>query len=228
MRFVTVMFAAAVFAANAAQAADKHDCYNVPYADDLSNITLGVVTAPKANFIANESDKAGCPSSSAACQRKAFVLSGNNVVIDKEGASSSFVCAAFVGARGQETDGWLPAASVKAVTAPPNWIGKWKRDTSANIEIKRKSASKAELSGDATWGQGEGTNVGDISADIDPRQTVQGFGTASDQQTQTAYGKGDKDACAVLMKQIGPYLFANDNNNCGGMNVTFGGIYVKR
>jgi hypothetical protein len=31
-----------------------------------------------------------------------------------------------------------------------------------------------------------------------------------------------------MLKQLGPYLIASDNNNCGGMNATFSGIYVRR
>jgi hypothetical protein len=31
--------------------------------------------------------------------------------------------------------------------------------------------------------------------------------------------------CRVAMRLIGPYLIANDAMKCGGMNVTFSGIY---
>lgn len=215
--------------AGAAQAADKGDC-NAPEGNGtLSSIALAAVTTPKANFIANETDKAGCPSADVTCQKKAFVVAQNLVLIDNATARTGFVCAAYVNAKGRETDGWLPVTALKTVTSAPDWIGKWKRDTSANIEIKRKSAAAADLDGDALWqGQSGVPNVGDISATIDPRQTVQGFGTASDEQTQTPYGKGDPQACAVIMKQLGPYLFASDNMYCGGMNVTFSGIYVRR
>jgi hypothetical protein len=229
MKIVTVIFAAASLAATAAQAADNRDCNEPSGNANLSNIALGLVTAPKANFVANESEKAGCPSADAKCQKKAFVVAQNLVLFDSDTARTGYVCATYIGKTGRETDGWLPVTSIKPVPAPaPNWIGKWKRDTSASIEVKRKSASAADLSGDATWGQGEATNVGDISDTIDPRQMVQGFGTASDEQTQVPYGKGDPQACAVIFKQLGPYLFASDNNICGGMNVTFSGIYTKR
>jgi hypothetical protein len=229
MKIVTVIFAAASLAATAAQAGPR-DCNEPSGTGNLSNIALGLVTAPKANFVANESEKAECPSADAKCQKKAFVVAQNLVLFASDTAKTGFVCATYIGKTGRETDGWLPVAAVKPVAAPaPDWFGKWKRDSSANIEIKRKSASAADLDGDAMWpGQSGSPNVGDISATIDPRQTVQGFGTASDEQTQVPYGKGDPQACAVIFKQLGPYLFASDNNICGGMNVTFSGIYTKR
>jgi hypothetical protein len=230
MKIVTVVFAAATLSASAAWA-DPRDC-NEPVGNaNLSNITLGQVTAAKVNFVTDESFKAGCPAAGATCQKKAFVVARNLVVFDASTAKSGFVCSTYIGKTGRETDGWLPAASVQPIVPvpAPDWFGKWKRDISASIEIKRKSASVANVDGDASWqGQSGVPNVGDISATIDPRQTVQGFGTASDEQTQTAYGKGDPQACAVIFKQLGPYLFASDNNTCGGMNVTFSGIYTRR
>jgi hypothetical protein len=228
MRFASAVLAAGILTAATTAQGDERNCNEPAGIGNLTNIALGEVTAPKANFVADQRDNAACPSANIQCQRKAFVMAGNVLVFDTSTAKTGYVCAAYVSAKGRETDGWLPVSALKAATPAPDWIGTWKRDTSASIEVKRKTANAAELSGDATWGQGEGTNVGDISTTIDPRQAVQGFGTASDEQTQTAYGKGDPQACAVIFKQLGPYLFASDNNTCGGMNVTFSGVYVKR
>jgi hypothetical protein len=33
--------------------------------------------------------------------------------------------------------------------------------------------------------------------------------------------------CDVTMRRRGPYLVVDDNRNCGGLNVTFEGIYVR-
>jgi hypothetical protein len=234
MKFACLVFAAGlagvIFAGAAQAAVGPKECNEPEGNTNLSNIALGAAIPSKVNFIANESEKSGCPSADAKCQEKAFVVSQNLVLFDSSSVKTGFICAAYVNARGRETDGWLPVSALKAVAPPaPNWFGKWRRDTSANIEIKRKSASAADLDGDSMWqGQSGVPNVGDISATIDPRQSVQGFGTASDEQTLTAYGKGDPQACAAIFKQLGPYLFASDNNICGGMNVTFTGVYVRR
>jgi len=35
-------------------------------------------------------------------------------------------------------------------------------------------------------------------------------------------------ACAVTLERRGPYLLVNDNARCGGNNVRFVGIYIRR
>ena len=36
-----------------------------------------------------------------------------------------------------------------------------------------------------------------------------------------------KDACAARLSLYGRYLFVEDNGGCGGMNVSFAGVYVR-
>jgi hypothetical protein len=213
------------FPAGEASAAEKRDCSSVAYDDDLSNLSLGAVVGGKVNFVANESDKTGCPSAGAACKSRAFLVDKDVVILDgrHEGA---YICVGFVNAKGEETDGWLPAASVKPAAAPPNWIGVWKRDTSSKIDITFKSSDAAEISGSATYGAGAATHEGDIDGTIDPRQAVQSFALVGDKQV--AYGKAGQYDCAVKLRQLGAFLFVSDNNNCGGANVSFSGLYTRR
>lgn len=223
---LALLFAAAALCAVANANAETLDCNNIPVSDDLSNIAAGIVTPGKVNFLINQSDKPGCPSSAATCQRKGFLLAGNTVVYDNDATKSGFVCAAFVNPKGLETDGWIPLSALKPITTSSDWVGKWKRDTSGEIEITKKSATDVEVSGTATWGQGDNVHEGDIDADLDPRKIVQGFAISGDKQIP--YAKAGQDDCAVMLKQFGPYLYVNDNNNCGGANVTFSGLYLRR
>ncbi len=208
-----------------ASAAEKRDCSSIAYDDNLSNLSLGAISGGKVNFVANESDKIGCPSTGAACKSRAFLIDKDVVILDGR-RERAFVCAGFVNAKGEETNGWLPAASVKPAAAPPNWIGVWKRDTSSKIDITFKSIDAAEVSGSATYGVGAATHEGDIDGTIDPRQTVQSF--ALDGDKQVAYDKAGQYDCAVNLRQLGAFLFVSDNNNCGGANVSFAGLYTRR
>jgi hypothetical protein len=179
-----------------ASAAENRDCSSVAYDDDLSNLSLGAISSGKVNFVANESDKTGCPSTGAACKSRAFLIDKDVVILDGR-RERAFVCAGFVNAKGEETNGWLPASS-----------------------------DAAEVSGSATYGVGAATHEGDIDGTIDPRQTVQSF--ALDGDKQVAYDKAGQYDCAVTLRQLGAFLFVSDNNNCGGANVSFSGLYTKR
>jgi hypothetical protein len=198
---------------------------------DLSKLSLGVVSGGKVNFVSQQSEKPGCPSAAPACTKRAYLVDGNIVTLDGR-TSGAYVCADFLGAHNYETQGWLPAASVKPTTLPPNWIGKWERDVndatnSSEIVIKSKSKTTADVDGSATAGDGTNTNSGDMGATIDPTQITQGF--ADDYNgNQLPYDTKKDHGCAALMKQLGPALFVTDNNNCGGYNVTFSGRYLRK
>ncbi|UVK36989.1 hypothetical protein LHFGNBLO_003973 [Mesorhizobium sp. AR10] len=226
MRFGIILAVSGLLAADAAHAEDKLYCNSISDDEDLSDISLGVITGRKVNFLANEYEHAGCPSADPSCKKPAFVRAKDKVVYDTDVVAGGYVCAAFVDGRGNETDGWLPAASIKPVTAAPHWIGTWKRDTSAEIDITLKAHNKAEVSGSATHGTGAATHEGSIGGVIDRKQAVQGFATDGDKQV--AYEAAGEYDCAVKLRQLGRYLFVADNRNCGGANVSFSGVYVKR
>ena len=134
-----------------AAAQEKADCKELSYAEDLSNLSLGVIVGPKVNFVADETDKDECPSAGPACRRRAFLRARDRIVFAKGGAKAGYVCATYVDAGGRQTSGWLPQASVKSATAPVNWIGAWKRNDDAGIDIKPKTAGLLEVLGFATW-----------------------------------------------------------------------------
>ena len=86
--------------------------------------------------------------------------------------------------------------------------------------------TNAHLSGSATANSGSAVNEGDIDGDIDARAPYGSFAILGDKQAPfERAGEGD---CAVELRQLGPYLLVQDNNNCGGMGVSFSGLYVKR
>ncbi|HEX3808940.1 MAG TPA: hypothetical protein VHW02_04505 [Rhizomicrobium sp.] len=227
MKFKAACLAVIFLAAcGSAHAADKLDCNGIGYEAGMGNLALGTVTGAKTNFIANQSDKPKCPSADASCTRRGYGLAGDQVVVDTDGGTKGYVCVAFIGAKGVESDGWMPVDNVKIMPAVVNWVGKWKRDTTGEIDITKKSATTAEVSGTATYGEEERQHDGEIDAVIDSRAAFQSFATSGDKQI--AFAKAGQYDCAVEMRQFGNYLYVNDNENCGGANVTFSGLYAKR
>ena len=210
----------------AASAANKLDCNRLSYADDLSNLSLAIVIGRKVNFTAGQSETPICPSAAAQCRQRARIVKADKVVIDARNTAGPYICAAFIDAKGQETDGWLPAASLKQLTARPTWRGRWERNSSATISVKPTSNSAAVADGEATWGSGADMREGSFKVTIDPRQPVQDF--ATDGEKQVPYSEAGKYDCALRMRVLAPYLFAVDNRSCGGANVSFTGLYRTR
>ncbi|MFM5893288.1 MAG: hypothetical protein ACKOQM_02495 [Novosphingobium sp.] len=139
--------------------------------------------------------------------------------------------------------------------ALPAWQGLWQYGGEQQIRISRSvSAGVLYFQGDATWGAGDpdrvkrgGVHIGSFAAFVKPSGQWGGFidqaGGASDPGAKMPrkvsqnglqldwahafpYQADDGYNCQVRFRLLGPYLLAyDDHNQCGGVNVTFTGIY---
>lgn len=182
-----------------------------------------------------------CPSADAACRDTAYLVAGDIVLTTnseaksaKVGAPSGFVCATFANAKGRETSGWLPEAALEALPVTPvpsaGWLGTWMR-TEASIRVKPSGSSALKIEGDATYGAHDkgrvargAVNTGEFDGTAEPRDGVVLIAEKGVASFEAAKDTG----CAVRLRRLGPYLLVEDNRNCGGMNVSFRGIYVRR
>jgi hypothetical protein len=189
----------------------------------------------RVNFIANSGETPktkSCPSASVDCRRAAFLLPGDNVLVDE--IEGGFACATFVSTRGVETSGWLPASALEfrpalAATAPGDWAGEWRR-VEATIKLKA-AGNQLEADGEATWGSLDpqrvargGVNMGEFSGSSRLRGNMLAFGEGYSGE-RAPDDKGGE--CHVRLRLFGPYILAEDNMRCGGMNVSFRGIYAR-
>jgi hypothetical protein len=207
---LSLLFAFTIgYCANGAARADERGaCSALAVSDDLSNLSLAIVTTSVARFRAKDL-----------------------VVADGAKDSAGNVCVGYIGARSGETNGWLPAASITPVLRAPNWVGAWRRGAIGRIDITRNAGDVLELSGTATWrGHGDNIHTAEIAATIDADKATQGFAERSPESDggQIAFEKAAQDDCALFMRQLGPYLFVRDSGNCGGPNVSFTGLYRRR
>lgn len=198
---------------------------------------LGVARVSKAggkvHFIKGVHDSKECPSLAPACRTRNFLIPGDVVLTSER--RGDLVCATFVNARAQETSGWLPAGALEVVTVvaaplPQGWTGTWKR-VEAEIRIKPALHGELNVDGTATWGGHDPARVargavrtGDLSGKAKP---VEGVLLLSDEPVES-FEKAPESICAARMRRLGPYLLVEDNKACGGMNVTFSGVYVRR
>lgn len=183
---------------------------------------------------------AACPAFSDACRDTAYVVAGDRVIVS--GSTGDFLCAHFVAPRkrGDKTyqeivrSGWLTGADL-APEPPPKpvaWTGAWSR-VEATIAISAGSApGTLNIKGDATFGAMDpdrvkrgAVNMGEISGVVTPKDSALSF--AMGDKGAIPIASADKSDCKVWMRRVGPWLLVDDNQQCGGMNVSFRGLYAK-
>ena len=167
---------------------------------------------------------------------KPYLVRGDAVMIAdrKEGA----VCAVYVSRKGDETSGWLSLGdmdiSENSETKPGDWVGKWTKGEWGNFEINaNKKKGWLSVSGEALWAasaeaiQNGGVNMGEVGGNAPVEKGILGF-TASEDEIYLPFSAAKEFDCAVRMRMVGAsYLLVEDNNNCGGHNVSFTGLYAR-
>lgn len=226
----TLLLASGIATA-AAQTAAEH-CLGVAFSDQLGVARIAKSRA-KVNFIRGAHHDKACPSLSPTCRDRPFLVAGDVVLTSER--REPFVCATFANPRGSETIGWLPAAALEpmlpvATLAASAWHGTWRR-IEATIRIKPAPGGALAIEGTAAWGSHDPDRVargavhnGEISGVAVPANSALFF---SD-ETAASFEKVPENVCAVRMRRIAHYLVVEDNKACGGMNVSFTGLYVRR
>jgi hypothetical protein len=114
-----------------------------------------------------------------------------------------------------------------------DWTGTWLREEATITVTAATRAGALSIHGDATYGAEDpervkrgAVNVGAIEATMAPTGANLSF--AMGDTATLPVDKGADTDCKVWMRRLGPYLLVDDNNQCGGMNVSFRGAYVRK
>ena len=212
---VAIVCAIAAAAVIPARAQDSH-AEPAAYEDmSLARVRPGA----RAYFYRDDVD--GCPAVSSRCRRRAYVVAGDVVLIGV--AKDGLIKAAYTDGSGRPTEGWLSRTLLQPIPTPPAspaaWRGDWNYDE-ADIEITAGTRpGRIRAKGTALWGT------------HDPERARRGGihdGAFAGEATVT----GDRaifsdERCRVSVRLIGPYLVADDNLQCGGVNVSFSGVYRR-
>jgi hypothetical protein len=167
-------------------------------------------------------DMDGCPDKGAACPARGYVIPGDKVLTSK--VHGAYTCA-FYPSRGGGTAGWVETARLRPLPVEPApraeaWIGQWSSEGNPVVTIRR-SGEELGIDGEAYWPSPNppveerpgGPNIGSIGGAF----RVTG--------SRAEYDEGD--GCQVSFTLVGDLLIAGDNHRCGGMNVSFSGVYKR-
>jgi len=195
-------------------------CRNGAFTADSKEFGLARVKGEKGARVYFYGEDEGCPSSAAKCRQKAYLIPGDEVITSRR--FGDWVCAWYQPARGSETVGWPAADRLGAVAIEENaplasWLGTWNfYDDSLRVSRGRR-VDVLSVSGAATW---QGVNpgnvhIGELSGNGTPVGNVLRLGE-------------DPEDCQATLRLVGPYLVVSDNKQCGGVNVTFDGVYRRK
>lgn len=146
-----------------------------------------------------------------------YVIPGDALVVSR--AFGEYVCAWFQPARGYETVGWLRADQLEVSETDANppasrWLGEWELHSNSLTIRRGTKAGELRVEGSAVWhGLGDNVHMGEVNASAAPGGN-----------TLTL----EDDICKLTLRLVGDFLVADDNGECGGVNVTFDGVYRKK
>jgi uncharacterized protein YecT (DUF1311 family) len=173
-----------------------------------------------------------CPEKSLICNKGAFLLSGDQVVVSR--IDGDRACAEYLNPYkkpgNDETAGWLPLSRLTRISPAPDWTGRW-GDDEITISAKHQG-DKIRVDARASLQFGNGEEGGQFAALIDDKQPQARFGYqfAIGKEAEKLLPYQDKETpgvCQVRMAQLGRYLVVGDNHICGGINVSFSQVYRR-
>jgi len=223
MRFLETAILLGLLAATAARAADEDlSCRNGGFPSEEKTIGLAqVVGADRLNFL---TDTDGCPGEDVRCRQRAYVV-GGDVLLTGRG-HGPYVCAFFPN-RGGGSAGWVRRDRLTPLPVAPSppladWVGHWANGDDT-IDLTAQDGA-LDAAGEAYWPSANpplserpgGPNLGDLT------------GTARPKGNRVVFADPDPQACAASLTLVGSLLVVSDNNACGGMNVSFSGVYRRK
>lgn len=197
---------------------------------------------PRTHFVADfDKSKPRCPGPGEVCKRRAFLLPDDVVIAGP--AKDGYHCVTYLApdakkAKGKvpETNGFLPESALGivplAAPKPEDWAGTWTRVEEGTITIRALPGGKLRIAGEASFGANDpgrvkrgAVNGGTLEGDALPRGATIALGEGYDGTKPLGTVMGGE--CHARLRLFGRYLVVEDNLGCGGMNVSFIGVYIR-
>lgn len=163
-------------------------------------------------------DREDCPAGKN-CQARSYVVTGDEVIVNR--IYNGFACSWFPGKNGG-TVGWLRADTLDMPeslydASPAAWSGEWNYAENSIKLVPERGSGWLRVTGNAFWkGLGDNIHIGELDGRAEAKNGI------------LKYSDGDDEYdCKVTMRLLGSYLIVSDNQKCGGVNVTFSGVYLK-
>lgn len=216
--FLLLLLSAAAHASAQAEGNPENWCRNGAFPDDSDHFRLARVAGARgarAYFYNDSPDD--CPRPDAKCRDRAYLVPGDEVIVSR--TRGGWACSWYQPRRGPEKVGWMEASRLdireaEAEPPPARWVGEWESYRNSLSVLRGGRGGRLAVRGQAYWqGVGDNVHVGEVAGEAAPSGNALAL---------------EDDTCRVVLRLVGPYLVVNDNGQCGGVNVTFDGVYRKK
>jgi hypothetical protein len=202
----------------AAAAVDDGACRNGTFPIQNPSFARGVIAGTGRAYFYG--DVGGCPAAGPGCRAKSYVVSGDRLVTGR--TRGAFMCAYYPG-KGGGTAGWVSADRIRLLPTEPNpprsaWVGRWSDNANPIVRFSQAGSSLI-VEGEAAWPSFNppeeqfpgGPHVGEI-----------------DEAVRPSGNRAHAPGCEITFTLLGDLLVAADPKmQCGGMNVSFTGVYQR-
>lgn len=224
-RNATILITVLVFYSNVSAQLEgnpENFCRNGFFPRESSRYVIAKIKAKKGERIYFYGDnREDCPQGKN-CRLKSYLIPNDEVIVSRK--FGDFACAWFQPRKGSETVGWIPLKSLEfpemlESVGAEAWVGEWSYYDNTIKIAKTAKPDVYKITGNAFWqGLGDNIHIGELD------------GEANLVEINLKYGEADADeyACKVTMNAVGGFLIVADNLNCGGVNVTFSGVYRRK
>jgi hypothetical protein len=207
---------------------DPNICLGVDFDAKHPLVVSKISASPRVNFVMGSEDNAACPAETAACRKKVYLIPGDLVLTGR--VQGAFTCVSYQSplARRQDwTNGWLPTTAMAAVapmSSPKvsDWIGSWVH-AGGEIAISIRHRGKLKIEGEQIYPAAQSVHNGVLGAEVKPSEGMIAFA----EDGSIPFEEAGEGQCQVRMQRIGPWLLVEDNQQCGGIMVTFTGLYRR-
>jgi hypothetical protein len=214
----SVLLLLAASSAAGAMTEDDGTCRNGIFPVQNEAVRLATIAGSGRAYFLGDMD--GCPNAEARCRQRTYVVPGDRVVAGR--SRGGYVCV-YYPSRGGGSAGWMEVGRLEAVATDPNpplsaWLGSWSEDGNPRVTFERRGSGLA-VEGEAYW----------PSRNPSPRDYPGGpnEGTIGE-ILQVSGNRAHAPECHVRFTLLGDFIVAADPDmQCGGMNVSFSGVYRR-
>jgi hypothetical protein len=229
MMLATPLFAAAsLLAAPGSEYCGYDTFYAQPAKVRLARVTSAI--GPRVHFYRGDQR---CGPGMKGCRISSYVIPRDTVAVSH--SYNGFVCANYTPERPGPIGivAWLPAKALEPVPIRPQPLNSWSGDWVANwahLKIEVVGAGRLQVEGRAMWSPTP-WKISDSylhTGELEGRLFLEGRRAhAVWEGDRTLPYDPDRDGCGLEVWRLNEFLLATDNWNCGGVNVSFQGLYRR-